>query len=40
MTFVLIISGQKKCVVEEAYQYDFFPEILKDFGAEMALAMP
>lgn len=33
-------SGQKKCVIEELYQFEFFSELLKDLGAEIALSMP
>lgn len=31
---------QKKCVIEELYQFEFFSELLKELGAEIALSMP
>lgn len=34
------LSGQKKCVIEEVYQFEFFAELLQDLGAEIALSMP
>ena len=37
---VFCSSGQKKCVIEELYKFDFFFELLKDLGAEIALSMP
>ncbi|XP_029987067.1 stereocilin [Sphaeramia orbicularis] len=36
----LLHTSLKKCVVEEVYQYEFFPNILEDLGAELALSMP
>ncbi|XP_055010231.1 uncharacterized protein LOC129409138 isoform X1 [Boleophthalmus pectinirostris] len=36
----LLHTSLKKCVVDEVYQYDFFPEVLSNFGAELALAIP
>lgn len=40
LVMCLCSSGQKKCVIEELYQFEFFSELLKDLGAEIALAMP
>lgn len=37
---VFVFSGQKKCVIEELYQFEFFSELLQDLGAEIALSMP
>lgn len=34
------LSGQKKCVIEVLYQYEFFPNILEDLGAELTLSLP
>nr|XP_020466406.1 stereocilin-like [Monopterus albus] len=36
----LLHTSLKTCVIETLYQFDFFPELLKDFGAEIALSMP
>ncbi|KAG7244349.1 hypothetical protein INR49_004049 [Caranx melampygus] len=33
-------TSLKKCVIEELYQLEFFSELLKDLGAEIALSMP
>ncbi|XP_044057235.1 stereocilin [Siniperca chuatsi] len=33
-------TSLKKCVIEELYQFEFFSELLKDLGAEIALSMP
>ncbi|KAF3832709.1 hypothetical protein F7725_026374 [Dissostichus mawsoni] len=33
-------TQQKKCVIEVLYQFEFFSELLKDLGAEIALSMP
>lgn len=33
-------SGQKTCVIDELYQFEFFSELLQDLGAEIALSMP
>ncbi|KAF0043140.1 hypothetical protein F2P81_004477 [Scophthalmus maximus] len=33
-------TQQKKCVIEELYQLEFFSELLTDLGAEIALSMP
>lgn len=35
-----VCSLQKTCVIEELYQFEFFSELLKDLGAEIALSMP
>lgn len=42
MSFLMCLglSGQKKCVIEEVYQFEFFTELLQDLGAEIALSMP
>lgn len=42
VSFVMCLcsSGQKKCVIEELYQFEFFSELLTDLGAEIALSMP
>lgn len=32
--------GQKTCVIDELYRFEFFSELLQDLGAEMALSMP
>lgn len=31
---------QKRCVIEELYQFEFFSELLEDLGVEIALSMP
>ncbi|KAK5935367.1 hypothetical protein CgunFtcFv8_020735 [Champsocephalus gunnari] len=36
----LLHTSLKKCVIEELYQFEFFSELLKDLGAEIALSMP
>ncbi|KAK5874050.1 hypothetical protein PBY51_019031 [Eleginops maclovinus] len=36
----LLHTSMKKCVIEELYQFEFFSELLKDLGAEIALSMP
>ncbi|XP_073319943.1 uncharacterized protein strc1 [Pagrus major] len=33
-------TSLKKCVIEELYQFEFFSDLLKDLGAEIALSMP
>nr|XP_046254951.1 stereocilin [Scatophagus argus] len=33
-------TSLKTCVIEELYQFEFFSELLKDLGAEIALSMP
>ncbi|XP_056240770.1 uncharacterized protein strc1 isoform X1 [Seriola aureovittata] len=33
-------TSLKKCVIEELYQLEFFSELLKNLGAEIALSMP
>ncbi|KAL7406469.1 hypothetical protein ABVT39_019936 [Epinephelus coioides] len=33
-------TSLKKCVIEELYQFEFFSELLRDLGAEIALSMP
>ncbi|CAB1435802.1 unnamed protein product [Pleuronectes platessa] len=33
-------TSLKKCVIDELYQLEFFSELLKDLGAEIALSMP
>uniref|UniRef100_A0A8P4GLL4 Stereocilin 1 n=1 Tax=Dicentrarchus labrax TaxID=13489 RepID=A0A8P4GLL4_DICLA len=33
-------TSLKKCVIDELYQFEFFSELLKDLGAEIALSMP
>ncbi|XP_061590898.1 stereocilin [Cololabis saira] len=36
----LLHTSLKKCLVEELYQFEFFPELLGDLGVEIALSMP
>ncbi|XP_034733689.1 stereocilin isoform X2 [Etheostoma cragini] len=36
----LLHTSLKKCVIEKLYQFEFFSELLKDLGAEIALSMP
>ncbi|CAJ1049754.1 uncharacterized protein strc1 [Xyrichtys novacula] len=33
-------TSLKRCVIERLYQFEFFSELLKDLGAEIALSMP
>lgn len=33
-------SGQKTCVIDELYRFEFFSELLQDLGAEIALSIP
>ncbi|XP_071257607.1 stereocilin [Salvelinus alpinus] len=33
-------SSLKKCIIEELYYFDFFSELLGEFGAQIALALP
>ncbi|XP_065809328.1 uncharacterized protein strc1 [Labrus bergylta] len=33
-------TSVKRCVIEVLYQFEFFSELLKDLGAEIALSMP
>ncbi|XP_074522617.1 uncharacterized protein strc1 [Halichoeres trimaculatus] len=36
----LLHTSLKRCVIEELYQFEFFSELLKDLGTEIALSMP
>lgn len=36
----LCSSGQKMCLIKELHQFEFFSDLLKDLGAEIALSMP
>ncbi|KAK2853964.1 hypothetical protein Q5P01_006625 [Channa striata] len=36
----LLHTSLKKCVNEELYKFDFFADLLKDLGAEIALSLP
>lgn len=31
---------QKKCVIEELYEFDFFSDVLGDLGSQIALSLP
>ncbi|XP_058484473.1 stereocilin [Solea solea] len=33
-------TSLKKCLIEELYKLEFFPQLLKDLGAELAVSMP
>ncbi|XP_038557904.1 stereocilin [Micropterus salmoides] len=33
-------TSLKRCVIEELYRFEFFSELLKDLGAEIALSLP
>ncbi|KAK2920129.1 hypothetical protein Q8A73_002333 [Channa argus] len=36
----LLHTSLKKCVIDALYKFDFFAELLKDLGAEIALSLP
>lgn len=40
MSFVRFPSEQKKCLLEELHQFDFFADLLIDLGSEVALYLP
>ncbi|KAL1007173.1 hypothetical protein UPYG_G00082990 [Umbra pygmaea] len=37
---VPLYTSLKRCIIEKLYNFNFFPQLLGDFGAQIALALP